>query len=132
MTQDATETAPETQAEETQVPSSQPATPPVIGDNPVLAKVVEALKNVFDPEIPVNIYELGLIYGLDITPEGNVSVRMTLTTPSCPVAGSLPGEVESVVRDIEGVNDCEVELVWDPPWTPEKLSEAAKLELGLL
>jgi len=132
MTQDATETAPEAQADETQVPSSQPTTPPVIGDNPVLAKVIEALKNVFDPEIPVNIYELGLIYGLDITPEGNVSVRMTLTTPSCPVAGSLPGEVESVVRDIEGVNDCEVELVWDPPWTPEKLSEAAKLELGLL
>ena len=103
-----------------------------MGDNPVLAKVVEALKNVFDPEIPVNIYELGLIYGLDITSDGTVSVRMTLTTPSCPVAGSLPGEVETVVREVEGVNDCEVELVWDPPWTPEKLSPAAKLELGLL
>ena len=82
--------------------------------------------------LPVNIYELGLIYGLDITPDGNVHVRMTLTTPSCPVAGSLPGEVESVVRGVDGVNDCDVELVWDPPWTPENLSEAAKLELGLL
>jgi FeS assembly SUF system protein len=128
-----TELTPETAtASETETPSTEPAAPVVVGDNPVLAKVVEALKNVFDPEIPVNIYELGLIYGLDITPDGNVMVRMTLTTPSCPVAGSLPGEVETVVREVEGVQDCEVELVWDPPWTPEKLSEAAKLELGLL
>ena len=112
--------------------STEPSTPPVVGDNPVLAKVVEALKGVYDPEIPVNIYELGLIYGLDVTEDGHVHVRMTLTTPSCPVAGSLPGEVETVVRDVEGVADCEVELVWDPPWTPEQLSEAAKLELGLL
>jgi FeS assembly SUF system protein len=133
MTDDASDTATAAPLEgETSVPSTQPAAPPVTGDNPVLAKVVEALKNVFDPEIPVNIYELGLIYGLDITPDGTVLVRMTLTTPSCPVAGSLPGEVESAVRNVDGVNDCEVELVWDPPWTPEKLSEAAKLELGLL
>jgi len=113
-------------------PSTEPAAPPIVGENPVLTKVVDALKNVYDPEIPVNIYELGLIYGLDITPEGTVMVRMTLTTPSCPVAGSLPGEVETVVREVEGVNDCDVELVWDPPWTPERLSQAAKLELGLL
>jgi FeS assembly SUF system protein len=133
MTDDVTQTAPDAPAEEeTKIPSSEPHTAPVTGDNPVLAKVVEALKNVYDPEIPVNIYELGLIYGLDITPDGTVHVRMTLTTPSCPVAGSLPGEVESVVQGVEGVNDCEVELVWDPPWTPENLSEAAKLELGLL
>ena len=134
MTDDVTQTAPTaaTDEEETKIPSTAPSTAPVIGDNPVLAQVVEALKNVFDPEIPVNIYELGLIYGLDITPDGIVHVRMTLTTPSCPVAGSLPGEVESVVRGVDGVNDCDVELVWDPPWTPENLSEAAKLELGLL
>jgi FeS assembly SUF system protein len=134
MTDDVTQTAPEAPGvdEETKVPSIQPHTAPVIGDNPILAQVVEALKTVYDPEIPVNIYELGLIYGLDITADGTVHVRMTLTTPSCPVAGSLPGEVESVVQGIEGVNDCEVELVWDPPWTPENLSEAAKLELGLL
>jgi FeS assembly SUF system protein len=134
MTDDVTQTAPTaaTDEEERKIPSTAPPSAPVIGDNPILAQVVEALKNVFDPEIPVNIYELGLIYGLDITPDGNVHVRMTLTTPSCPVAGSLPGEVESVVRGVDGVNDCDVELVWDPPWTPENLSEAAKLELGLL
>jgi FeS assembly SUF system protein len=132
MTDDAAETATAAPPADEASPSTQPATPPVTGDNPLLALVIEALKNVYDPEIPVNIYELGLIYGLDVTPEGNVLVRMTLTTPACPVAGSLPGEVESVIRSIEGVNDCEVELVWDPPWTPEKLSESAKLELGLL
>ncbi len=116
-------------------PSTEPATPPAAADaaaDPVMECVIEALKGVFDPEIPVNIYELGLIYGLDKSPEGVVHVTMTLTTPNCPVAGSLPGEVEQVVRDVEGVHDCEVELVWDPPWTPEKLSEAAKLELGLI
>ena len=112
--------------------STEPAAPIPIGDNPVLAQVVEKLKGVFDPEIPVNIYELGLIYGLEMSPGGTVHVTMTLTTPNCPVAGSLPGEVETVVREVEGVNDCEVELTFDPPWTPEKLSEAAKLELGLL
>jgi FeS assembly SUF system protein len=133
MTDDVTQTAHDASAvAEPTTPSTEPQAAPVAGDNPVLAKVIEALKNVYDPEIPVNIYELGLIYGLDITTDGTVHVRMTLTTPSCPVAGSLPGEVESVVQGIEGVNDCEVELVWDPPWTPENLSEAAKLELGLL
>ncbi len=116
-------------------PTTEPANPPVEGQaatDPVMACVIEALKGVFDPEIPVNIYELGLIYGLEKTPEGIVHVTMTLTTPNCPVAGSLPGEVEAVVRDVEGVHDCDVELVWDPPWTPERLSEAAKLELGLI
>jgi FeS assembly SUF system protein len=118
-----------------EAPSTEPAIPPVEGAaaaDPVMACVIEALKGVYDPEIPVNIYELGLIYGLEMTPDKVVQVKMTLTTPNCPVAGSLPGEVESVVRDVEGVRDCEVELVWDPPWTPEKLSEAAKLELGLI
>jgi FeS assembly SUF system protein len=139
--QDSVAAPPESAAAATQAPeaapeASAPATEPTFGPgtetNPILALVIEALKNVYDPEIPVNIYELGLIYGLDITPDGSVLVRMTLTTPSCPVAGSLPGEVEGVIRSIAGVTDCEVELVWDPPWTPEKLSEAAKLELGLL
>jgi FeS assembly SUF system protein len=94
--------------------------------------VIAALKTVFDPEIPVDIYELGLIYKLEVTEEGNVSVEMTLTSPACPVAGSLPGEVESKVRAVKGVESAQVELVWDPPWDSERMSEAAKLELGFL
>ena len=94
--------------------------------------IVEKLKTIYDPEIPVNIYELGLIYGLDVSPENDVKVTMTLTTPMCPVAESMPGEVEGKVREVEGVNDVEVELVWEPAWDMGKLSEAAKLELGML
>ena len=121
----------DTAAEATAPPSTEPAAPPAVGQDPVLAKVVEALKNVYDPEIPVNIYELGLIYGLDITPEGAVLVRMTLTTPSCPVAGSLPGEVEAKVRRVPGVTSAKVDVVWDPPWDKGRMSEAAKLQLGI-
>ncbi len=93
-------------------------------------QVVEALRTVYDPEIPVSIYDLGLIYGIQIE-DSVVHVRMTLTTPACPVAGSLPGQVETRIKAIEGVNDAKVELVWEPPWTPEKMSEAAKLELNM-
>ncbi|MEQ8766695.1 MAG: SUF system Fe-S cluster assembly protein [Planctomycetota bacterium] len=93
--------------------------------------VVTMLKTVFDPEIPVNIYELGMIYHIDVDADSNVHVRMTLTSPNCPVAGSLPGEVQQKVQSVEGVTDAKVELVWDPPWTPELMSEAARLELGM-
>ena len=93
--------------------------------------IVEALKSVFDPEIPVNIYELGLIYDIDIQAEGVVQVKMTLTSPGCPVAGSLPGEVKDKVAGVPGVTSVDVELVWDPTWNPSMMSEAARLELGM-
>ena len=94
--------------------------------------VIAALKDIFDPEIPVNIYDLGLIYGVEVDPEGAVMVTMTLTTPHCPVAESMPGEVELRVGAVPGVRDCEVNLVWDPPWDPAKMSDEARLELGML
>jgi len=94
--------------------------------------VVAALKEIFDPEIPVNIYDLGLIYGVDVSPEGSVMVTMTLTTPHCPVAESMPAEVELRVEAVPGVRDAEVNLVWDPAWDPQKMSDDAKLELGML
>ena len=94
--------------------------------------VIEALNDIYDPEIPVNIYDLGLVYGVEISPEHHVKVRMTLTTPHCPVAESMPGEVELRLGAVPGVGDVEVELVWDPPWDPGKMSEEARLELGLL
>lgn len=94
--------------------------------------VVAALREIFDPEIPVNIYDLGLIYGVDVSAEGSVMVTMTLTTPHCPVAESMPAEVELRVEAVPGVRDAEVNLVWDPPWDPYKMSDDAKLELGML
>ena len=94
-------------------------------------KIVEALKSCFDPEIPVNIYEMGLIYNVDVQPTGIVHVRMTLTSPACPAAGSLPPEVRWKVQEIPGVKDAKVEIVWDPPWTKERMSEAARLQLGM-
>lgn len=96
------------------------------------AEVIEALQTVYDPEIPVNIYELGLIYDIAVSPEGAVTVQMTLTSPACPVAGTLPPEVEAKVRAVPGVTEARVELVWEPPWTMERMSEVAKLELGML
>ncbi len=93
-------------------------------------KVIEVLQTVFDPEIPVNIYEIGLVYGIDIDPSGAVVVRMTLTSPGCPVAVSLPLEVESKVQTVSGVTSARVDLVWEPPWNPSMMSEAAKLQLG--
>src|SRR5262245_57260670 len=94
-------------------------------------KVIAALKKVYDPEMPVNIYELGLIYGIDIDAEGKADIRMTLTAPNCPVAGTLPGEVERAVRSVAGITDVKLELTFDPPWTKARMSEAAKLALGL-
>lgn len=94
--------------------------------------VIAALRDIFDPEIPVNIYDLGLIYGVDVGEDGHVAVTMTLTTPHCPVAESMPGEVELRVSAVPGVRDAEVNLVWDPPWDPQKMSDEAKLELGML
>lgn len=93
--------------------------------------VIEALKTVYDPEIPVDIYELGLIYELTIDDGGVAHVVMTLTSPACPVAGTLPGEVETKIRDVEGITDVKLDLVWDPPWSPERMSEAARLTLNL-
>ena len=94
-------------------------------------QVTDALRTVYDPEIPVNIYELGLVYDIDIQPGGAVAIRMTLTSPGCPVAGALPIEVESKLRDIPGVTSATVEIVWDPPWNPDMISEAGKLQLGM-
>jgi FeS assembly SUF system protein len=94
--------------------------------------VVAALKEIYDPEIPVNIYDLGLIYGVDVTEDGHVAVTMTLTTPHCPVAESMPAEVELRVGSVPGVAIADVALVWDPPWDPQKMSDEAKLELGML
>ena len=94
--------------------------------------VIEALKSVYDPEIPVDIYELGLIYNVQISEDGDATVMMTLTTPHCPVAESLPQEVELRVLSVPGIRDAEVKLVWDPPWDPSKMSDEARLELGML
>jgi FeS assembly SUF system protein len=95
-------------------------------------RVIAALRTVYDPEIPVNIFELGLVYDVTINEECEARIRMTLTTPMCPVAEELPLEVESKARDVEGVMSARVDLVWDPPWSMEMMSEAAKLELGML
>ena len=94
--------------------------------------VIDALKEIYDPEIPVNIYDLGLIYGVDVDDEADATVTMTLTTPHCPVAETMPGEVELRAASVPGIRDAEVELVWDPPWSPEKMSDEARLELGML
>jgi len=94
-------------------------------------QVIAALKKVYDPEMPVNIYELGLIYGIDVDAEGPAAIRMTLTAPNCPVAGTLPGEVERAARAVPGISDVKLELTFDPPWTKDRMSEAAKLALGL-
>ena len=96
------------------------------------AKIIEVLKTCHDPEIPVDIYELGLVYSIDISDSADVHVKMTLTAPGCPVAASLPLDVESKVRAVEGVSSARVEVVWDPPWDPSKMSEGAKLELGFI
>jgi FeS assembly SUF system protein len=94
-------------------------------------QLVDAVSKVFDPEIPVNIYELGLVYDLDVDSASNVHVRMTLTAPACPAAQTIPVDVERRVREVPGVNDVKVSVVWDPPWTREKMSDTAKLALGM-
>ncbi len=109
-------------AEEEKIPSTD-----VLRD-----RVLEAIKMVYDPEIPVDVYELGLIYEINIYPVNNVYVLMTLTSPSCPSAEQIPGEIEQRIKEVEGVNDVTVELTFDPPYTQEMMSEAAKLELGFL
>ncbi len=98
----------------------------------IKADVVAMLRQIHDPEMPVNIYDLGLIYGLEVDPQGRVDIRMTLTAPGCPVAGSFPGLVESYLRQLDGVSEARVELVWDPPWDQERMSEDARLALGLM
>jgi FeS assembly SUF system protein len=98
--------------------------------NDLETNVVKALRTVYDPEIPVNIYELGLIYALHVDEAGVAEVKMTLTAPSCPVAGILPGQVETKIREVPGITDVKLELVWDPPWDRARMSDAAKLELG--
>lgn len=95
------------------------------------SRIVERLKSIYDPEIPVDIWELGLIYGVDVQPDGHVKITMTLTTPACPEAQSLPPAVEAEVLSVEGVTSCVVDIVWDPPWGPDKMSEAARLTLGM-
>ncbi|MCX7115367.1 MAG: SUF system Fe-S cluster assembly protein [Gammaproteobacteria bacterium] len=100
-------------------------------DDQLNETVITQLKTVFDPEIPVNIYDLGLIYDVKINQDGVVAIQMTLTSPGCPVAQTFPGTVEQAVLQVEGVSDCTVELVWDPPWTQERMTEAARLELGI-
>ncbi|WP_420606941.1 SUF system Fe-S cluster assembly protein [Novosphingopyxis sp.] len=94
--------------------------------------IIDTLKSIYDPEIPVNIYDLGLIYGVEVTDDGHAIVNMTLTTPHCPVAESMPGEIELQVGSVPGVGHAEVNLVWDPPWDPQKMTDDAKLELGML
>jgi FeS assembly SUF system protein len=94
------------------------------------AEVIEVLKTIYDPEIPVSIYDMGLIYSVQADAEGKVHIQMTLTVPGCPVAVSLPEEVRYRVASIPGVKECEVEVVWDPPWDPSRMSESARLELG--
>jgi FeS assembly SUF system protein len=116
-------------------PVPAPEAPPAGGEaegGDLRQQVIETLCTVFDPEIPVNIYELGLVYDVAADQGGDIVITMTLTTPNCPVAGSMPGEVETRVAALPGVRHVEVNLVWDPPWTPERMSEAARLELGMI
>jgi len=110
---------------------TKPADEPIANED-LKNNVIDALKSIYDPEIPVDIYELGLIYDVDISEDGDAVVTMTLTTPHCPVAESLPNEVELRVLSVPGVRDAEVKLVWDPPWDPSKMSDEARLELGML
>ncbi len=112
---------------------SAPALSPIekIQVEAVRAQIIEVIRTVHDPEIPVNIYDLGLIYDVDVAPSGRVDVKMTLTSPACPVAGTLPLEVEARVKSIAGVTRANVEVVWDPLWTPDKMTDAAKLQLNL-
>lgn len=95
-------------------------------------RIIAVLKTVYDPEIPVDIYELGLVYGVDVTDDGEAHVTMTLTTPMCPVAETLPPEVEDKVRNVMGVKDCSLDLVWDPPWSVDMMSDSARLELNMM
>ena len=114
--------------------SGETESQPTVGaDNEDLKdRIIETLKSIYDPEIPVDIYELGLIYDIEVTEDGDAVVTMTLTTPHCPVAESMPSEVEMRVLSVPGIRDAEVKLVWDPPWDPSKMTDEARLELGML
>ncbi len=109
-----------------------PLIKPSSTDHPLYDTVVEACRSVYDPEIPVNIYDLGLVYTVDITPENDVSILMTLTAPGCPVAGEMPGWVAEAVEPLPGVRTVAVELTWEPPWGMEMMSDEARLELGFM
>jgi FeS assembly SUF system protein len=134
-------TARELRAEwERRQPSAQPAAAPAAAaaeadDSPEIAVlreyIIDVIKSCYDPEIPVNVYDLGLIYNIAIAPDGKVDVKMTLTAPGCPAAGILPGEVEEKVRSVPGVTGVALDLVWDPPWDQSKMSQAARLQLGI-
>jgi len=112
-------------------PTTQPSPIEQIQTQALESSIVEVLRTCFDPEIPVNIHDLGLIYGIEVAPGGHVAVKMTLTSPMCPVAESLPPEVERRVKSVNGVTNATVEVVWDPPWTMERMSEAARLQLNI-
>ena len=110
----------------------EPASPAIISGDTLEERVISAIRSVFDPEIPVNVYDLGLIYAIDLNEPGRVLIDMTLTAPACPVAGILPVRVEAAVSRLEEVDTVSVNLVWDPPWNQERMSDEARLELGLL
>ncbi|MBK8595539.1 MAG: SUF system Fe-S cluster assembly protein [Holophagales bacterium] len=111
--------------------AAMPEPTPAAPSDDLEQKVVGALKKIYDPEIPVNIHDLGLIYSVNVADGGAVQVTMTLTAPACPVAGTLPGEVERAVRSVDGVSEAKVELVWDPPWNPGMMSKMARVMLGM-
>ena len=113
-------------------PAPEPAVAVATADAGIEERIVAALRTVYDPEIPVNVYDLGLIYAIEVGADGAVEIRMTLTAPACPVAGMMPGLVESAVRKVEGVTAARVELVWDPPWNRERMSDEARLQLGMM
>ena len=115
---------------------AEPAVPSDDSDNGQDAgahdEIIAAIRTVYDPEIPVNVYDIGLIYDINVDPSNDVQINMTLTSPNCPEAEIIPVKVEKAVESVGGINRCKVAIVWDPPWTPDQLSEAAKLELGML
>ena len=122
-------TVPTPPAPEPVAKSTEPDAPAYEG---MQKEIISAIRTVYDPEIPVNVYDIGLVYDIDITAEKDVRIRMTLTSPNCPEAEIIPVKVEQAVKTVDGVNGCKVAIVWDPPWTPDQLSEAARLELGML
>ena len=113
------------------LPLNEPPNSRVSGDPGLSRRIIEVLRSCYDPEIPVDIWELGLVYNVDIDVDGNVAVQMTLTSPMCPVAGSLPPEVESKVAGVEGVRDARVDLIWEPMWNKDMMSQAAMVKLNL-
>jgi len=124
--------APSSSAQPGTAPEAAASSPSAASAESLREEVIKAIKTVYDPEIPVDIYELGLIYEISVEPTEEVSVKMTLTSPACPSAASLPGEVEDKIRVMAKAKDVKVEVVWDPPWEPGKMSEAARLQLGMM